>query len=81
MFCPCNIHSTTQCSAFIPRIVNASDGDIDCDLFSDIALLDECPENETKTSVHVSLSYRHRDALVEARDQCFINFEDTAEIG
>ena len=52
-----------------------------CELYSDIALLDTCPENQVKTSVHIGLSYRERDAFVAAKDQCFVEFEDIALIG
>ena len=72
----CNAHQL--CSSFIPRILL---GGTECELYSDIALLDICPDGQTKTSVNIGLSYRERDALVLADSQCFIPFEDTAELG
>jgi len=65
----CNVH--LLCSSFVPRIL---DGGIECELYSDIALLDICPANNSKASVHIGLSYRERDALVEVYGQCFIEF-------
>jgi hypothetical protein len=68
----CNVHQ--RCSAFV---FNEEDG---CQLFSDIAL-DVCAQGEEASVVHVGQGYRERDALVAAVGQCFIEFEDIAEIG
>ena len=75
----CNVHHL--CSLFAPRVLDATSGEVECELYSDIALLDTCPENQVKTSVHIGLSYRERDAFVAAKDQCFVEFEDIALIG
>ncbi|KAL7535431.1 hypothetical protein ACHAXR_011907, partial [Thalassiosira sp. AJA248-18] len=75
----CNIHHL--CSSFVAWVSPSTSGGIDCKLYSDVALFDTCPDDQIKTSVHIGLSYRERDALVEAKGQCFIDFEDNAEIG
>ncbi|EJK72785.1 hypothetical protein THAOC_05646, partial [Thalassiosira oceanica] len=53
---------------------------VNCNLFSDIALR-SCKSDEKPIHIHLGLTYRERDALVEATGQCFVEFEDTAEIG
>lgn len=68
----CNVHQL--CTAFV------FDGE-NCDLYSDVAILDDCPSNEQPTRINVGLSYRWRDAMVAAPGQCPVKFEDTHEIG
>lgn len=68
----CNIHFL--CSSFVF-------GEGTCELFSDIALFAECDENSTPKLVHVGLSYRARDGLVQAPRQSLIEYEELREIG
>eukprot|EP00557_Chaetoceros_sp_GSL56_P003094 CAMPEP_0176494246 /NCGR_PEP_ID=MMETSP0200_2-20121128/9982_1 /TAXON_ID=947934 /ORGANISM="Chaetoceros sp., Strain GSL56" /LENGTH=4859 /DNA_ID=CAMNT_0017891967 /DNA_START=343 /DNA_END=14922 /DNA_ORIENTATION=+ len=66
----CNIHYL--CSSFV-----FDQGR--CDLYSDIALFhySECDEPQ---QVHIGLSYRSRDGLVAAPNQCLLEFEDLIEV-
>jgi len=63
----CNVHQL--CSAFV------FDQDV-CELYSDIALLDHCSDDEDPQRVQIGLSYRSRDGMVASPDQCFVEYED-----
>ncbi|GFH44128.1 hypothetical protein CTEN210_00602 [Chaetoceros tenuissimus] len=67
----CNIHYL--CSSFV-----FDQGR--CDLYSDIALFreSECVKPE---QVNIGLSYRSRDGLVAASNQCLVEYEDLRESG
>ena len=68
----CDIHFL--CSSFV------FDQDR-CDLYSDIALLNDCEVGHDPQQVQIGLSYRSRDGLVAAPGQCLIEYEDLREIG
>ena len=68
----CNIHFL--CSSFV------FDQDR-CDLYSDIALLNDCEAGFDPQHVQIGLSYRSRDGLVAAPGQCLVEYEDLREIG
>jgi hypothetical protein len=58
------------------------DDEVGCLLYSDIALLDQCDVGSTARLVNVGQGHRERDALVgPLTGMCFIDFEDTREIG
>lgn len=58
------------------------DEEVGCLLFSDIALLDVCDGSATPRLVNVGQGHKERDALVgPLSGQCFVDFEDTREIG
>ncbi len=70
----CDIDSL--CSSYV------FDDEVGCLLYSDVALLHHCDGGDVPRLVNVGQGHTERDALVgPLTGQCFIEFEDTREIG
>ena len=68
----CNVHQL--CSAFVYDVGI-------CELYSDIALLDQCPDGNEKQRIEIGLSYRSRDGMVAVPGNCFVRYEDLRSLG